>query len=95
VRSRETFQQILVTVAPRNIQTLENQAQVASALAVTYPENEGVFRAIESDALQQIFRIVVREPLTGEMGIASGSGGGRPASVPSSIVYEEERGFRR
>jgi len=58
MRSRETFQRILVAVAPRNIQTLENGARTASALATTYPKNEAVFRSLESEALQQIFRIM-------------------------------------
>ena len=54
----EAFKQILVAVAPRNIQTLENKARAASALATTYPENEAVFRSLESEALRQIFRIL-------------------------------------
>ncbi len=58
MRSRETFQRILVAVASRNIQTLENVARTASALATAYPKNEAVFRSLESEALQQIFRIM-------------------------------------
>lgn len=58
MRLRETFQRILVAVAPHNIQTLENVARTASSLATTYRKNEAVFRSLESEALQQIFRIM-------------------------------------
>jgi hypothetical protein len=96
MRSRETFQHILVAVAPQNIQALDHEARTASALAVTYPENEGAFRAIESAALRQIFCIVVHEKWTGDTGVAVGSGENRFVSVASSVVYEDqERGFRQ
>jgi hypothetical protein len=58
MKSRNTFRHILVAVAPRNIQTLENEARTASKLAAAYPENETAFHSLESDALQQIFRII-------------------------------------
>jgi hypothetical protein len=61
---RSTFQQILTAVAPQNIQRLEHEALTASALAVTYPQNAEAFRAIESEALLQLFRIMTNKSET-------------------------------
>ena len=60
--SKATFEQILLAVVPRNIQALEHEARTASALAVTYPKNAEAFRAIESAALLQLFRIMAGRP---------------------------------
>ncbi len=57
-RSKQTFEHMLVEVAPRNVQVLERRAERASSLAEAYPENEAAFRAIESEAIQQMFRIL-------------------------------------
>ncbi len=96
MKSRTTFEQILVALAPQSIQVLEHEARTAAALAVTYPGHEGVFRAIESEALRQIFRIVVHESRTGDSGGALGSGENHSNSVPPSIVYEDQvGGFHR
>jgi hypothetical protein len=95
MRPRATFEHILVAVAPQNIRALEHEARTASALAVTYPANEDGFRAIESEALQQIFRILVRESWTEETRTLLCSGEDRSVSIPSSIVYEKERDLRR
>ncbi len=93
---KPTFQQILVAVAPRNIQTLENEARAASALAATYPDVAVVFRSLESDALQQIFRITVHEPGIENAWTASGSNENRSASVaPSIVCASQETDFRR
>ena len=58
MKSRNTFRHILDAVAPHSIQILENEARTASKLAAAYPENETAFHSLESDALQQIFRII-------------------------------------
>jgi len=58
-RSRETFQETLLTVAPHNAQVLENKALTASSLAATCPAYEHILRAIESKALDQMFSILV------------------------------------
>ncbi len=69
-RSKETFSQILMTVAPQNVQSLEYKARTASSLAETYRESGGAFRAIESEAIQQILRILVYEPWIREASVA-------------------------
>jgi hypothetical protein len=58
MKSRATFEQIRVAVAPQSIQVLEHKARTASGLAVTYPANAEAFRAIESVVLLQLFRIM-------------------------------------
>src|SRR5258708_39465528 len=58
MKSRNTFRHILDAVAPHSIQILENEARTAYKLAAAYPENETAFYWLESDALQQIFRII-------------------------------------
>jgi hypothetical protein len=60
-QSRQTFEQILMAASPQNFQVLENKARTAFSLAVTYPENGGVLRAIETEALRQMFQILLRE----------------------------------
>jgi hypothetical protein len=95
MRSRSTFNQILLAVAPRNIQTLENEARAASALAATYPENEAAFRSLESEALRQIFHITVHGPGIENAWAAPGSIEARSAWVASSIVCgSQETDFR-
>jgi len=59
MKLRNTFRHILDAVAPRSIQILENEARTASELAAAYPENETAFHSLESDALQQLFRIIM------------------------------------
>jgi hypothetical protein len=54
-RSRKTFKQVLIAVAPRNAQSLEHKANTAVSLAVTYPTNAGAFLAIEAEAVRQMF----------------------------------------
>jgi len=59
---RPTFEETLLAVASQNVQSLEHKAHTASSLAVTYPKNAGVFRAIESEAIQQMFHVLVQMP---------------------------------
>jgi hypothetical protein len=89
------FTETLRALALRNARALEDKARTASSLAVTYPRHADAFRAIESEALQQIFRIVVRDSRIADPWVASGPGENHSPSIPSSIVYEKERGFRR
>lgn len=58
MKSRNTFRHILEAVAPANIEVLESTARAASSLASTYPHNETSFTSLESEALEQILRIV-------------------------------------
>lgn len=70
-KSKETFSQILIAVAPRNVKTLENKAHTAASLAVTHPQNEDIFRAIESGALRQIFRVLAEQPWLSDLSAAA------------------------
>ncbi len=72
-QARQTFKQLLLAVALRNVQTLEYKARTASSLAETYPENAAAFRAIESEAIQQMFRILVNRPWIGDARATVGS----------------------
>ena len=71
--SRQTFEETLLAVTPRNAQSLENKAHTASSLAVTYPENADAFRTIESEAIQQLFRILAYVPWIGNPSAIVGS----------------------
>jgi len=73
-RWRQTFKETLLAVASRNVQALEYKARTASSLAETYPERGGAFRTIESEAIQQIFRILANEPWIGDTWTPVGSG---------------------
>ena len=59
-RRRRTFKEVLVSVAPHNLQILENKARTASLLARDCPENEVVFREMEAQAVRQMYRILAR-----------------------------------
>ena len=61
-RSKETFSQILEAAAPMNVRELERKALTAGSLAVIYPQDEIVFREVETTALRQIFRILEEQP---------------------------------
>ena len=78
-KSRQTFGETLLAVAPQNVQTLECKARTASSLAVTCPECEGPLRAIESAAIEQMFRILVHMPSTRDTWatVCDGGDGGR------------------
>lgn len=91
MRSRITFQQILLAVAPHNIQTLENEACTAGALAAIYPENEDVFRAIESGAIGQIFHILT-DIANAERELAEVEGGG-PLTGGKQRIYRPVSGL--
>jgi len=53
-----TFRETLLEVAQQNAQVLEHKANIAALLARTYPEYQGILRAIETEALDQVFRIL-------------------------------------
>lgn len=89
--SKATFHQIVIALAPRNIRTLEGKAFAASALATACAEHGDFFRAIESDALHQIFQIITSTPQVERR--AAGVAEGRPAPVLTPIVCSE-RGSR-
>ncbi len=57
-RSRQTFEKTLLAVGPENAQVLERKASVAALLAGSYPEYRDVLRALETKALDQMFRIL-------------------------------------
>jgi hypothetical protein len=61
-RTCRTFANTLTALAARNVQALERRARAAASLAETYPANESAFRAIESAALRQLFRIMAGVP---------------------------------
>ena len=63
--SKTTFRDTLAAVASGNIEVLELKAHIASSLAATYPESAEAFRRLESEALWQLFRIVVSTPEPG------------------------------
>jgi hypothetical protein len=56
--SRQTFEKTLLAVGPENAQTLERKANIAASLAGSYPEYRDVLRALETKALDQVFRIL-------------------------------------
>jgi hypothetical protein len=56
--SRATFRDILRAVASRNIQVLEYEARIAFDLARACPEKAAAFRMLETEALEQVFRIL-------------------------------------
>lgn len=93
MNSAETFNQILRAVAPNNTQALENKARIASGLAVVYPENEVFFRAIESDALRQLYRILTeRRNTEGDATAPSPPGGAGASSVFAALSLMENGG---
>jgi hypothetical protein len=68
---RRSFAQTLPALALRNALALERKAHTASLLAEAYPARAEAFRAIESAALRQFFRIVASRPETGpDAGVA-------------------------
>lgn len=54
----QTFVKALRAVGPRNAQVLEHKANTAALLAGSCPEHRDVLRALETKALDQVFRIV-------------------------------------
>ena len=54
-----TFEETLQAVGPENAQVLEHKANIAALLAGSYPEHRNVFRALETKALDQVFRVVI------------------------------------
>jgi len=61
---KRSFAETLTALALRNSLAVECRARTASSLAATYPERAEAFRAIESAALEQLFRIVAGRPET-------------------------------
>ena len=57
--SKQTFKKTLLAVGPENAQVLERKASVAALLAGCYPEYRDVLRALETKALDQVFRILM------------------------------------
>ncbi len=80
-RSTQTFKETLLAVALRNVQTLETKADTACSLAETYPENEGAFRAVQSEAVKQMFRILVHMPSVRDAWATVGEGHDRELAV--------------
>jgi hypothetical protein len=62
---RRSFAETLTALALRNALAVERKARTASSLAATYPKRAEAFRAIESAALGQLFRIMAGRPETG------------------------------
>ena len=87
MKSKATFHKILLAVIPRNVEALENEARTASALAIAYPEHDMAFRAIESDALRQLYRILTeRQSAEGDATAPSPLGGaGRQLGLRAGI----------
>ena len=54
----QTFEKTLQAVGPGNAQVLERKANIAALLAGSYPEHRNVFRALETKALDQMFRVL-------------------------------------
>jgi len=63
-RTYRTFAKTLAALALRNAHALESKARAAASLAETYPAHAQDFRAIESAALRQLFRIMAGAPQT-------------------------------
>ncbi len=57
-KCEQTFAEILETVVPGNAQVLERKANIAASLAASYPDYRDIFRALETKALDQLFRIL-------------------------------------
>ena len=72
---RRSFAETLCALALRNALAVERKARTASSLAAKYPKRAEAFRAIESAALGQLFRIMAGKLETrldaGAMGIPS------------------------
>src|SRR4029077_15515310 len=88
LKSRTTFQEILLAVATRNIRALEDKARAASALASVYPSHQVIFRELESDALRQMFLIVTCGLQTDAD--ASGQTSPRQTSARDAVPDEKE-----
>jgi hypothetical protein len=57
-RSRQTFEEILVAVAPANARALEVKARTAGELARAYPYRARPFAAVEDRLLQQLWKLM-------------------------------------
>jgi hypothetical protein len=57
-RSRQTFEEILVAVAPINASALEVKARLAGELAKVYPHRARPFAALEDRLLQQLGKVI-------------------------------------
>lgn len=94
--SRRSFAETLTALALRNALAIERKARVASSLAITYPESAEAFRAIESAALRQLFRIMAGRP---ETGLNAGVGGipslARFQGHVSIVVIPEQEKYER
>lgn len=87
--ARRSFAETLTVLALRNARAVEWRARVAAALSLAYPTRAEAFRAIESAALRQLFRILAERPET------EGDAGHRPGAEPSAgriniVVTEKE-----
>ena len=71
---KKSFEETLKAVGPRNIQSLEVKARTASSLALMYPENAAVLRAIESAAIRQMASILFRVRRREDTRMAANSG---------------------
>src|SRR5438876_12173533 len=78
--SRRSFAETLTALALRNALAVERKARTASSLAATYPKRAEAFRAIESAALGQLFRIMAGRP---ETGLDAGAAG-----IPSLAQFQ-------
>lgn len=61
-KARRSFRETLAALARRNARAVEHRACTAAALALAYPNRAEAFRAVESAALRQLFRIIVEMP---------------------------------
>jgi hypothetical protein len=66
LRCKQTFDETLREVAPWNAQVLELKAHTAATLARICPECQSILQRIETQALDQAFRIF--ESLTNDQG---------------------------
>jgi hypothetical protein len=57
-RSRQTFQEILVAVAPLNATAVEEKARGASELAKAYPQLASTLAAVEDRLLRHLWRVL-------------------------------------
>lgn len=75
-KGSQTFRQILIAVAPQNVQALERKAHAASRLARAYPEKADVFYQIEDRMIGKMSSIVFP----------------RLSACPEYAIYERENG---
>jgi hypothetical protein len=57
---RQTFEEMILAVAPVNASALEEKARKAGDLAKAYPQSATLFVAVEDRLLQQLWKVMSR-----------------------------------